>query len=221
MSPFTTPAPHGYLYVGIRVDPPRRVPLVPSSTRRAERLRACADTARRLTELAEVVDVAVYEAVLIPPAAEHPRFDVMVLVRTTSPETIAAVEDTAVFRELAADFVMPARNGRRIGDIDRSKAGAFLFNHFTAAEPERALRTWEEIAGWFTDRAGVRDSALLQPVRNGPYVFVNHVRLPGSAFGFFPRLLRPSFRRSVSRRLRENGIGFAAVACRPVPVGSR
>jgi hypothetical protein len=215
---FTEPAREGYLYVGLRIDPPRRLPFVGRSARRAEALRTCTDVARRLSALAEVVDVAVYEAVLIPPAGDHPRFDVMVLVRTKSPDAVAAVAASEAFRELPAGFVMAARNLRRIGDIDRSPAGAFLFNHFTAADADRALRTWEDIAGWFTHRAGVADSALLQPVGEAPFVFVNHVRLPGSPFAFFLSLLRVSFVRSVSWRLRTDRIGFAAVACRPVSV---
>lgn len=213
---FTEPAPYGYLYVGMRIDPPRGMPFVGKSVTRAEVLTKCASVARRLNTLAEVVSVAVYEAVMIPPAKDSPRFDVMVLIQTTSAETITTVEAAEAYRDLDADFVMAARNTRRIGDIDRSKAGAFLFNHFTATDPERALRTWEDIAGWFTHKAAVDDSALLQPIQEGPYVFVNHVRLPGSPIRFFLRLLKPSFRRSVSKSLSANQIGFAAVVCRPV-----
>jgi hypothetical protein len=213
---FIEPAPYGYLYVGMRIDPPGRVPFVGKSVTRAEVLRKCKSLARRLDALAEVVAVAVYEAVMIPPAKDSPRFDVMILIQTTSPEAITTVEAAEAYQHLDADFVMAARNTRRIGDIDRSKSGAFLFNHFTAAAPERALRTWEDIAGWFTHKAGVDDSALLQPIRESPYVFVNHVRLPCRPTRFFLRLLKPSFRRSVSKRLSANHIGFAAVVCKPV-----
>jgi hypothetical protein len=98
------------------------------------------------------------------------------------------------------------------------RAGAFLFNHFTAADPERALRTFEDVAGWFTHKAGggADDAALLQPIRESTYVFVNHVRLPCSPIWFGLRLLKPSFRKSVSKRLSANQIGFAAVVCKPV-----
>jgi hypothetical protein len=213
---FTEPAPYGYLYVGMRIDPPNRVPVVRRSAARTVALQDCRRLAGRLESLVEVVAVTVYEAVVIPPARDSPRFDVMVLIQTTSPESIPAVEAAEAFQHLKADFVMAARNTRRIGDIDRSEAGAFLFNHFTAADSERALRTWEDIAGWFTHRAGVEDSALLQPIGASPYVFVNHVRLPCSPVRFFLRLAKPSFRKAVSRRLTTNQIGFAAVVCRPV-----
>lgn len=209
---FTEPAPYGYLYAGLRVDPPTRVPFVRRSARRAEVLRRCAAVAARLAESPEVVAATVYEAVFMPPAAGHPRFDVLVLVETATPAALATVS----LGDLGADFVMAARNVRRIGDIDRSRTGVFLFNHFTAPDFDRALRTWEPIAGWFTHEAGVVDSALLEPVQESPYVFVNHVRLPCAPIRFFLRLLKPSFRGAVSRRLRAEGIGFAAVACRAV-----
>lgn len=73
---------------------------------------------------------------------------------------------------------MRARNLRRIGDVDDPRAGTFLFNHFTAQDADLALRTFDNITGWFTDRAGVNDSALLTPTGDSTYVFVNHVRLP-------------------------------------------
>jgi hypothetical protein len=213
---FTEPAPYGYIYVGMRIDPPSRVPFAGKSVTRAEVLQKCKSLARRLDALTEVVAVTVYEAVMIPPAKDSPRFDVMVLIQTASPEAITTVEAAEPYQHLEADFVMAARNTRRIGDIDRPRPGAFLFNHFTAAAPERALRTWEDIAGWFTHKAGVDDSALLQPIRESTYVFVNHVRLPCGPIRFFLRLLKPSFRRSVSKRLSANQIGFAAVVCKPV-----
>jgi hypothetical protein len=213
--PFTEPAPYGYLYLGTRVDPPRRVPFVRRSGRRTGALQEYKRLTGQLNALAEVVAVTVYEAVLFPPARTNPRFDVLVLIRTTSPETVETVQAAEPYRLLKADFAMPARNIRRIGDIDRG-TGTFLFNHFTAADADRALRAWDDIAGWFTREAGVEDSALLGPTGEAPYVFVNHVRLPCGPPRFFLRLLRPSFRESVSRRLKENGIGFAAVVCKPV-----
>jgi hypothetical protein len=214
-APFTEPAPYGYLYLGLRVDPPRRIPLVRKSNRRAATIEECKRLTGQLNALTEVVAVTVYEAVLFPPARTNPRFDVLVLIRTTAPETIETVQSAEPYQFLKPDLAMPARNLRRLGDIDRG-TGTFLFNHFTAADPERALRTWDDIAGWFTHEAGVDDSALLGPVGESPYVFVNHVRLPCAPPRFFLRLLKPSFRESVSRRLEANGIGFAAVVCKPV-----
>jgi hypothetical protein len=213
---FTEPTPYGYLYLGMRVDPPRHLPFVRNSARRNEDIRECKRLAHELDALAEVVSVTVYQAVVIPPVKGSPKFDVLALVQTTSPEAIPTVQDAKAYRLMDADFVMTARNIRRIGDIDHPRSGAFLFNHFTAPDPERTLRTLEDIFGWFTHKAGVKDAALLQPTGKSPYVFVNHVRLPCSPTRFLLRLTKPSFRTFVASRLRANQIGFAPVIYRSV-----
>lgn len=213
---FTEPKPYGYLYIGMRIDPPSRVPFVRKSTKRGNALQECKRLAGQLNALAEVVAVTVYEAVVIPPVKGSPRFDVIMLIQTTSPETIAAVEAAEAYRLLDADLVMVARNVRRIGNVDEPRSGTFLFNHFTSADPERALQTWEEITGWFAHKAAVDDAALLQPTRESPYVFVNHVRLPCSPIRFLLRFAKPSFRKSVAAKLSANQIGNAPVICKPV-----
>lgn len=216
---FTEPLPYGYLYAGKRVEPPGRLPFVRRSARRGKVLQEWTSLARELNAHADVVSVTVYEAVMIPPVPGSPRFDVLALIQTTSPETITTVQATEAYQRLAADFVMPARNVRRIGDTDHPSAGTFLFNHFTATDPERALQTWEDITGWFTHEAGVDNSALLQPTGEAPYAFVNHVRLPTGPGRFLLRFAKPSFRRFVATRLRANRIGNAPVICRPVGAG--
>jgi hypothetical protein len=216
-APFTEPSPYGYIYLGVRIDPPTRGPFVGKSTKRSDALQRCKNLARQLDALAEVVAVTVYEAVLIPPAKSSPRFDVMVLIQTTSPKTITTVESAEAYQHLEADFVMPARNIRRFGDTDPPRSGTFLFNHFTAVDPELALRKWEHpIAAWFAYKAGITDTTLLQPTRAARYVFVNHVRLSCSPIQFFLHLAKPSFRKSVSKTLAANQIGFAAIVCKSV-----
>jgi hypothetical protein len=213
---FAEPMPYGYVYIGMRIDPPRRTPFVRKSATRREVLREFKHLAGQLDALAEVVTVTVYEAVVIPPVKGSPRFDVIALIQTTSPEAIPTVQTTEAYQRLDADLVMTARNLRRIGDIDHPRSGTFLFNHFTAADPDRALRTWEDITGWFIHKAGVADSALLQPTGESPYVFVNHVRLPSGPIRFLLRFAKPSFRTFVATRLRANQIGNAPVICKPV-----
>lgn len=213
---FTQPMPYGYIYLGMRIDPPRHTPFVRRSTRRHDVLQERKRLAHQLDGLAEVVAATVYEAVVIPPVKGSPRFDGIALIQTTSPEAIPAVQATQAYQRLDPDFAMVARNLRRIGDVDHPRTGTFLFNHFTAADPERALRTWEDITGWFTHQAGVADSALLQPTGASPYVFVNHVRLPDGPIRFLLRFAKPSFRSFVATRLRANQVGNAPVICKPV-----
>lgn len=213
---FTEPASSGYLYLGMRVAPPARFPIVRRSARRDEEIDRCDALARELETLQEVLAATVYQAVLIPPVQNSPRFDVLVLIQTTSPEVIPTVQETTAYQQLEADFVMPARNIRRIGDIDNPRSGSFLFNHFWATDPALALPTFDNITGWFTDRAGIKDSALLEPIDETSYVFVNHVRLSTTPIRFMLQLAKPSFRKYVAANLHANKIGNAPLLCRTV-----
>jgi hypothetical protein len=214
---FTEPAPFGYVYVGLRVAPPA-VPFVRANARRQKVLQRCAALAVSLEKRPDVVAVTVHEACVIPPVRNSPRFDVICLVETTSPATASAVEALDEFETLArrAELVMPAINVRRIGEIGRHRSGYVLFNHFTTADPDRAVGTLEDVASWFVRETGVNDSELLRPVGDSPYAYVTHIGLPVGPLPFLARCARPGFWRFVVQRLRDDGIGFAPIICRIV-----
>jgi hypothetical protein len=199
------------------VDPPGRAPFVRRSAKRDQALEKLKSVAGQLEALEEVVRATVYRAVLIPPIEGAPRFDVTVLVETTSPEEIDGVQTSEPYRQLDADFVMGARNTRRIGDTEENLSGTFLFNHFTAEDPERALRAWENLTGWYTTKTGVDNSTLLQPIGEAPYAFVNYVRLPRGPVRFMlDQLIRPSFHTFVRAKLRANGMVALPLLCEAV-----
>jgi hypothetical protein len=214
---FAEPLPYGYLYVGMTVDPPGRAPFVRRSAKRDEALEKLKIVAGQLEALDEVVRATVYQAVLIPPIEGAPRFDMTVLVEITSPEEISGVQTSEPYRQLDADFVMGARNTRRIGDTEENLSGTFLFNHFTAEDPERALEAWENLTGWYTTKTGVDNSTLLQPIGEAPYAFVNYVRLPRGPVRFMlDQLTRPSFHTFVRTKLRANGMVALPLLCEAV-----
>jgi hypothetical protein len=162
-----------------------------------------------------VADATVFEAVLIPPLEGIPQLDVLLLLRATTPEVLAQVRSRSGWQQAGADSVITARNTRRIGDTQRTRSATFLFNHFTA-EDAAAVRVWEELAGWYTAKAGVDNSTLLQPTGESPYALVNYVRLPHGATRFLlAQLSRPSFHTYVRRRLRDHGMVALPVLCRP------
>jgi hypothetical protein len=214
---FAEPLPYGYVYVGMTVDPPGRAPFVRRSAKRDEALEKLKSVAGQLEALEEVVRATVYRAVLIPPIEGAPRFDVTVLVEITSPEEISGVQTSEPYRQLDADFVMGARNSRRIGDTEENMSGTFLFNHFTAEDPERALEAWESLTGWYLTKTGVDNSTLLQPIGEAPYAFVNYVRLPRGPVRFMlDQLTRPSFHTFVRTKLRANGMAALPLLCEAV-----
>ncbi len=214
--PFEEPVPDEYLYAGWTVDPPTHAPVVRSSARRDRVLDQCRALVREIETIDGVADATVFEAVIIPPIEGVPRFDVTLLARATTPEVLAQVRSSRPWQQLDADFVMAARNTRRIGDTERTRSATFLFNHFTAEDAAGAVEAWEELAGWYIAKTGADNSTLLQPSSEAPYAFINYVRLPHSAARFMlTQLSKPSFYTYVRRTLRNNGMIALPLLCKP------
>ena len=60
--------------------------------------------------------------------------------------------------------VMPARCPKRVGDVDKTRQGLFLFNYFIADDAAVALQLWEHLAGWYAVETGLANSTLLEPL---------------------------------------------------------
>lgn len=213
---FRTPSPSGYVYIGLSVDPPR-VPLVRKSRKRDDAIVECQALAKKLADHPEVVRTRVFESILMPPLKGLPRCDVLMLVETSSPHTIADVEASVSWRDLDAEMVIPARNPARIGDTENPSEGVYLFNHFLAEDGEEATRVWEGLTGWYTEKTGVDNSTPLLPVEDARFAVINYARIPGRAVPFLlKQLLRPSFHGFVRKRLKANGMTALPLLCRPV-----
>jgi hypothetical protein len=232
------PTTLGYVYVAATVKP-GPLPFILPSRERSRLLAQLKEIAGGLTDLDPIVVAAtVFRATVMPPpprsnsylkergdAVRVPRFDVAVLVETTSPAAAHDVQQTSAFqalmdaiaREAERTYVMAARNARRIGDVDHSRKGLFLFNHFVADDAERALELWDYLADWYAVETGLDNSILLAPLGDGPsdYVFVNHARWDES----IPRLMwrqlaKKSFRTYVMANLEANRVGSMPVLYR-------
>jgi hypothetical protein len=114
------------------------------------------------------------------------RFDVVVLVETTSPATAREVQTTAPYQELVDTLqsgatrlhVMAARNAKRIADVDTTRPGVFLFNYFVADNADVMLRLWDYLAGWYAVETGLNNSTLLVPLdgEHADYLAINSAR---------------------------------------------
>lgn len=212
---FKDPSPSGYVYVGLSITPPRG-PFVRSSSERDDALDQCSRWAERLRAHPDVVRARVFEAVFMPPLKQAPRYDVVMLVQTTTAEATTHVAERLTDPVLGADLLMRADNPTRVGDTEDPAQGTYLFNHFLAPDPEAALQGWKSVAGWYTAKTGIDNSTPLRPVGNAPFALVNYARLPGRALPFLiKQLIRPSFHRFVRARLARNEMVALPVLYRP------
>jgi hypothetical protein len=223
-APLVDPPGFGYAHIAAAVDPPTGPPFVRRSGRRNALLTRLKSLTGRLADTPSVVRATVYRGRVVPPPAGYARrntmhvarYDVAVLVETTSPAVLNEVRGTDPYREMmevvhasARDVhVMDAVCGRCMGDVDKSRPGLFLFNYFVAEDVDVALQLWEYLADWYRIETGLDNSTLLTPTGTADYVFVNHARWNYS----LPRLMfhqftKPSFFSYVGANLRENRVG--------------
>jgi hypothetical protein len=221
----------GYLLLSAEVESPTGPrPFPGSSDAKTALLGRLKSAAADLAQLDAVERATVYRTVLAPTAtgyarnAEHPaRYDVIVLVETTSPGELDGLQAgdayAQVRKELDAEAnrvdAMPARCVKSIADVDKTRPGLFLFNYFVADDVDVALKLWDHLAGWFMTETGIDNSTLLRPTGESDYAFVNHARwdygVPGLALRMFTK---PSFRSFVQANMNANRTGSMPILCR-------
>lgn len=187
------PPPTGYLLLAAVVEPTLgRTPLPRRGSRKAALLTELKTLAASLERLGAVIKATVYRAALIPPpgsdarrmAARPARYDVVTLIETTTVEAAGDVAASPEYRKLQdavtaaarEEYLITARCLRRVGDVDKSRPGLFLFNFFVAEDPGVALDLWDHLAAWYAVETGLDNSTLLSPTGPSDYVFVNHAR---------------------------------------------
>jgi hypothetical protein len=236
------PTTLGYIHLAAEVSPspmpPQRLPFVPNGRAREELLSSLKMLASRLEQLESVEKATVFDAVAIPPTSRFSsylkeradsihlaRYDVVVLIETASPEVVRAVQQTPDYRALlgaleseARDMhVMVARNAKRIGDVDKTRDGVFLFNYFVADDANVALELWDYLAGWYEAETGLDNSTLLVPLEDeaSDYLAINNARWEGG----LPRLLfrqlsKKTFRTYLQANLEANRVGAMPILYR-------
>jgi hypothetical protein len=177
-----------------------------------------------LRALPGVRAATLYKALLIPPGRGHflkqrpaahiARYDVAALVEAESPAAAKAVNATSEWNALQSDmhaaskdvYAITASNVKRIGPVDRTRDGVFLFNYFFADRLEQNLAVWEYTAGWFEYETDLHNSTVLlpEPGERRDYTIINHCRWD-SLWNILPALLlKPSFRSYVLAHFEAN-----------------
>src|SRR5262245_18348007 len=147
------PAPNGYVQLSAVVAPPRgRVPFPGLSPRKTALLTQLTRMSQQLEGVEAVEKATVYRAIVTPPpsgyAKEHAgrpaRYDVVVLIEMDSPDAAGEVERAEPYTLMRQALVTPAedlhimtaRCVKRMGDVDKTTDGLFLFNYFVAEDTE-------------------------------------------------------------------------------------
>lgn len=206
------PSPHGYLLLAVEID---HRPLFGYLWESAAKRQLLVDLKAGAQALIGkgVVETSVFKALVRPPGkgellkqrpqVQQAAFDVILLIEADTPEYARTLAEGAVFNELANAArqvahrveVISATNARRIGPVDHSRDGVFLFNWFYADSQTQNLAVWEYTAGWFEDQTGLDNSTLMLPdPGNSEYTVVNHCRWD-HLHEILPSLIfKPSFR---------------------------
>jgi hypothetical protein len=204
------PAPLGYLHLAADVQAAHRPGPVLHRTRQKHQLLGVLKwQARRLAQAEAVQRATVYDALAFTPPGGYVKdrpaplpaawFDVVVLVETASPEAATEIRARPGYQELAGTLTgqarrvhqVAARNVRRVGDVDKSRPGLFLFNYFAGHDPGLAIEVWDYLAGWYEAETGLDNSTLIAPVEGekSDYVMINDARWDGSLPVFAARQL--------------------------------
>jgi hypothetical protein len=229
------PATFGYVHLAAEVRPPPRPgPVIRTPRQKAELIGGLKVLARQLEPVAGVEKVTIYTAtVMAPPSGyvrQHKdqvrpaRFDIVVLVETTTPEAAREVQATPAYQALhdllrgqaRRLHVIAARNLKRVGDVDKTRPGTFLFNYFVGDDPEVVVALWDYLGGWYQTETGLDNSTLLAPLEDeaSDYVVINHARWD-SLLGFAVRQFRKkSFRTYVVANLDAHNVGAMPILYR-------
>jgi hypothetical protein len=230
-----SPTTLGYLHLAAEVRPPPRPgPVIRTPRQKAELIGGLKVLARQLEPVAGVEKVTIYTAtVMAPPSGyvkQHKdqvrpaRFDIVVLVETTTPEAAREVQATSAYQALhdllsgqaRRLHVIAARNAKRVGDVDKTRPGTFLFNYFVGDDPEVVVALWDYLGGWYQTETGLDNSTLLAPLEDeaSDYVVINHARWD-SLLGFAARQFRKkSFRTYVVANLDAHNVGAMPILYR-------
>jgi hypothetical protein len=220
------PNASGYLHVAAEIDRIWPFGLGPVSSNKREAVTRARALSERLKNLPTVVRASVFVGRFIPPGqgarmenrphVHVARFDLVVLIETIDPSEAAKLETHDLYKELVSMLhanshyvhVVRARNARKMGEVDASHDGVFLFNYFHGDDPSKLIPVWYYSAGWFQTKTGLDNSILLQPESGEPsqYGIINHCRwdhwhdvLPDLRF-------RPIFRSYVLANFDANGV---------------
>lgn len=176
-----------------------------------------------------ITRVDVFDAFIIPPGSKEGRnlinkknyevhiaaYDIVILIECKSIDDALAVKNTKELKSIQDTIItkstemdaMVYKNIKQINDVSKETNGIFLFNFFYSKDPQTLLDVWEFTAGWWTKKANLTNSTLLQPIEEGAqYTLINHCKWD-KLIDVLPSLIfKPSFRSFVLKKFTANHI---------------
>jgi hypothetical protein len=215
------PTGHFYLQIAAEVDQSILPVFFTTSDKKKRLLKLCKQFCEAIEPTKEIVSAVVFKARIIPPGrgkfVDHlenkvhiARFDVAILIESTTLEGLEGIRNSGEFRRLYAEIekastfthMILATNAKQINPVDHHTQGVFLFNYFYADSVKQNLDIWEYTAGWFQQETGLDNSTVLLPMdpQKSAYAIINHCRWNGLA-DILPSLI---FKRSFKTYVLDN-----------------
>lgn len=226
------PSPSCFIHLAAEID--ARPAFLPDSRRKRRLISRCKAGVRRLCSIPGVLEGAVFNAILVPPGRGEflkrrpghraARYDLAILIECRDRAATMPVLAHPFFRELLRDVTdhatvvhqITASNVRRIGPVDHSRQGVFLFNYFVADNVAQNLAVWNYTAGWFQAETGLDNSTVLLPIdaAQSSHSIVNHCRWD-SLGRILPSLIfKKTFRTYVLENFAANNVAAMPVLYR-------
>jgi hypothetical protein len=220
------PTTLGYIHLAAVVQP-RRTPFMPIGREKGQLIARLKYLAQQLEQLEAVEKATVFHAIVMAPSSGYvkqhrdsihlPRYDIVVLVETPSPETARQVQKTEEYAMLvdalsskASDLhSIVACNVKRVGDVEKRRKGIFLFNYFVGEDAQVTLALWDYLAGWYAVETGMDNSTLLLPLEGeqSDYTIINHARWNRLLSFLWQQVTKKSFRTYMQANLNVNHVG--------------
>ena len=228
------PTSSGYLLLALEID--RRPPIgfFIESKQKKRLLLKLRHEAISLEKNSKILDATVFKAMIIPPgrgeflkkrpSVEIANFDVVMLIEFDTHESTRKFQRSLQWQDIEGSFkaetikslTVTGVNVRRIGHVDHSKKGVFLFNYFYADQVKQNIQVWEYTAGWFQDQTGLDNSTLILPdvVKENSYKIINHCRWD-RLIDIMPSLIfKRSFRKFVLNNFEANNVAAMPILYR-------
>ena len=228
------PTNSGYLLFALNVD--RRPPIgfFIESQNKKNILSELKGELDNLKNNFKVIDATVFKAMIIPPGrgaflkkrpnVEIAKFDVVLLIEFDLHESAKEFHRSLQWKNIEDAYKTRAKksltitgsNIRRIGPVDHSKKGVFLFNYFFSGQVNRNLEVWEYTAGWFQDQTGLDNSTVILPdqIKENSYKIINHCRWD-HLIDILPSLIfKSSFKKFVLNNFETNNVAAMPILYR-------